>query len=173
MRRSVIVGILALLCSSQMAVGEIEIVDAQGTHRFNAPPERIVTLSWALAEQVIELGVNPVAVADVDGYRTWVVQPAVPDGVANTGLRDSPNFERIAEVSPDVILIGDRQAAFIPQLSRIAPVLHFEVFSEDHDNPALARETYLTLARLLRREAHARARLAALDIRLADLAAAL
>ncbi|MEM7060369.1 MAG: iron-siderophore ABC transporter substrate-binding protein [Pseudomonadota bacterium] len=149
----------------------IEIQDRHGTHSFTASPKRVVALTWSLAEQVIELGVTPIGIADVDGYNQWVVQPTVPDGVANTGLRGAPNFERIAELRPDVILLGDRQEAFIPQLERIAPVLQFELFSDTHDNAAVARQTFQTLAKLFDREAEAKARLKALDAKLSELAA--
>ncbi|MEM1298552.1 MAG: iron-siderophore ABC transporter substrate-binding protein [Pseudomonadota bacterium] len=161
---------LACLPTGPAAAQAIRITDKHGDHSFAQPPGRVMALTWSLAEQVIELGVTPVGVADVDGYTTWVVQPPVPDGVANTGLRGTPNFERIAELQPDVILLGDRQEAFIPQLERIAPVLQFELFSEGHDNAETARRTYLTLSRLFGREAEATARLAQLDTKLAGLA---
>ena len=49
-------------------------------------PRRIVSLSWALTEMLVELDVTPVGVADVDGYRQWVGQPALPEAVVGVGL---------------------------------------------------------------------------------------
>lgn len=171
-RRLLSAFIIAFLWSPiTVYASEILIRDKHGEHRFAEPPTRVVALTWSLAEQVIELGVAPVGVGDVEGYQTWVVQPAVPDGVANTGLRGAPNFERIAELQPDLILLGDRQEAFIPQLQRIAPVLQFELFSEAHDNAVVARRTFLTLSHLFGRETKASQRLAELDASLARLSA--
>ncbi len=46
---------------------------------------------------VIELGVTPVAVPDIAGYSDWVVQPAIPEGVAEGGTRTEPNFSALKE----------------------------------------------------------------------------
>lgn len=143
------------------------LTDSRGRVPLDAPPERIVALSWALTELLVELGVTPVGVADVEGYRTWVVQPALSGEVADVGLRNEPNLERIAALKPDLILASDQQADLLPALERIAPVAHFESFSADQDNAAASRATYLALARMLGRDREAEARLADLDARLA------
>lgn len=157
---------LLLLCGPAAAV---TIPDSRGDQTFEQPPERAVALSWSLAEQLVELGVPPVGMADPEGYRVWVRRPALPDGVLDVGLRQEPNYERIAELNPDVILLSDDQRGFIDQLQRIAPVVHFDTFSEDHDNAAAAVETFRTLGRLFGREDVADARLAERDQRLAAL----
>lgn len=133
----------------------------------DGPPERIVALSWALAELLVELDVTPAGVADVEGYATWVVQPPLPEGVADVGLRNEPNLERIAALKPDLILASDQQTDMVPMLERIAPVVHFDSFDADHDNAAASRETYLSLARTLGREDMAKTLIDALDARIA------
>lgn len=148
------------------AAASVTVEDSRGPQTFAAPPERVVALSWSLAEQLVNLDVAPVGVADPEGYAEWVARPALPEDVAGVGLRQEPNLERIAELAPDVILISDDQHAFLEPLSRIAPVLHFETFRADHDNQQASRDTYLTLARLFDREALAAERLAARDARL-------
>ncbi|MHA7827188.1 MAG: iron-siderophore ABC transporter substrate-binding protein [Roseovarius sp.] len=131
-----------------------------------AAPQRVVSLSWALTELLIELDAPPVGAADVEGYRQWVAEPAVPDSVADVGLRNEPNFERIAALAPDLILASDQQADLVPLLERIAPVFHVESFDSGQDNAAVSRQTFLQLAdRLGRREA-ALARLDQLDARI-------
>jgi iron complex transport system substrate-binding protein len=165
--------LLLLPLSPAAAAAEIRVEDSRGRHVFAAPPGRVAALSWSLAEQVLELDAAPAAVADPQGCRSWVARPALPEGVADAGLRREPNLERLAELAPDAILISDDQIALAPALERVAPVLHFETFSEDHDNFRAARETYRTLARLLGREALAERRLAGLEARLAELRGAL
>lgn len=130
-------------------------------------PERIVALSWALAELLIELDTPPVGVADVAGYRQWVQSPSLPDGVADVGLRQEPNLERLVELAPNLILASDQQAGLLSMLERIAPVRLIEGFDAAQDNAGASRETYLDLARLTRRETLARKRLATLDARIA------
>ena len=165
-RRAVLAG---LLCLATPAFAQTTITDSRGTQTFDAIPQRVVALSWAVVEQLVELDVPLLAVADPEGYGLWVVQPALEPGVENVGRRDEPNVERIAELKPDLIVISDDQGELAPVLERIAPVVHFTLFSLDHDNAAATRTSYLELARLFGREDLARDRLAGLDAQLATL----
>lgn len=151
------------------ARAEVTVTDSRGSHTFAVPPQRVVALTWSLVEHLVELGVTPVGVADLEGYNTWVVHPPVPAGAVEVGLRQEPSLERIAELEPDVILASDDQIAFVPQLETIAPVLHYTAFSSEHDNEAVSRQHFREIARLLDREAVAEARLADLDAALAAL----
>ncbi|MBL1378705.1 iron-siderophore ABC transporter substrate-binding protein [Zobellella sp. CGMCC 1.18722] len=153
---------LALL-GITLSTRAVEVSDSLGRHEFATVPQRVVALNWAAAEHLLELGVTPLAVADTAGYREWVVQPALPAGVEDVGMRQEPNLERLAELKPDLILSGDQQRDLLPRLSQIAPVLHFDSFSSEHNNAEAARRVFLTLARVLDREARAEQRLAALE----------
>lgn len=147
----------------------VTVSDSRGPHEFDAPPKRVVVLTWSMAEQVLELDVKPIAIADVEGYNTWVVQPKLPINTESVGLRHEPNIERIAELKPDVIILSDDQIYLADTLEKIAPVLHFEDFSADHDNAAQARHIYLELAKLFGREVLAKERLSRLDAQLKEL----
>lgn len=168
MKKALLAFVAALLLAGPAAAVTIE--DSRGTHEFAAPPRRVVALTWSTAEQILELGIVPVGIADIEGYEAWVVRPPIPEGVASVGLRHEPNMERIAELKPDLILASDDQIAFVPQLETIAPVLHFNLFNSDQDVLATSRRVYLDLGRLFGREDHARARLDELDRRLEELA---
>src|SRR5690625_5802067 len=69
------------------------------------PADRVVTLEWVQTEMVTSLGVNPVGVADVEGYQSWVgaVVPLTDDPTA-VGIRREPSIGAIAELEPDLIL---------------------------------------------------------------------
>src|SRR5690606_22500578 len=97
------------------------ITDSPGAHHFTAPPRRIVALTWEAAEQVLELGITPLAVADADDYREWVVRPELPASVLSAGTRLEPNLELLVELKPDLILISPVLADMQAQLARIAP----------------------------------------------------
>jgi iron complex transport system substrate-binding protein len=158
-----------LLLPAFAAAEPVRITDSRGPQTVPAPPGRVVALSWSLAEQVLALGVEPVAIADPEGYRRWVARPELPQGVVGVGLRQEPNHERIAELEPDVILASDEQIAFADALSRIAPVVHFDAFSPDHDNAAAADRIFREVAALLGRADRAEAALAARDRRISAL----
>lgn len=127
------------------------------------PPSRVVVLTWESTEQLLELGITPIAVADRDDYRTWVGRPAIPSGVINVGSRSEPNLGLLAELKPDLIVMSPQLQGLQPVLSRIAPTLSIEAYSASHNNPAVAREVFLQLARVFQREVYARQRLQQLD----------
>ncbi len=58
----------------------------------------------ALLETLLALGVVPVAAAELVLYRRQVIEPAVPESVADLGLRGSPSFEALKLLAPDLIL---------------------------------------------------------------------
>ncbi len=165
-RRAVLAGLLA---ATTPAFAQTTITDSRGAQTYDKIPQRVIALSWAVVEQLVELDVPLLAVADPAGYGLWVVQPALDPGVENVGLRNEPNVERIAELKPDLIVISDDQSELAPVLERIAPVVHFTLFSLDHDNAAATRSSYMELARLFDREDLARERLAGLDAHLGAL----
>ena len=138
-----------------------------------APPSRIIALGWIAAEQLLELGVKPLAVVDRDDYRRWVVRPALPAGVLDAGSRSEPNLELLVGLRPDLMVTDGTLDDLVPRLERIAPVLNLHPFSNRHDNASSARALYLQLAQGLGREAYARQRLLALDARLGQLRARL
>ncbi len=160
MTRTLSLTLFWLLMTLSRSVTAIEIEDSVGSHRFTETPERVIALSWSAAENLIELGVKPLAIADVKGYNAWVVQPALPDGLKDVGARHQPSLERIARLKPDLIVVSSGQEAMIAKLKLIAPVLYFDDFRADHDNIAAARNTFLTLARLFKREEFAQQKLA-------------
>ena len=160
---------LAFLMSLAGPAAAVTIADSRGSHDFPKTPERVVVLSWELVEQILELDVTPAAIADIKGYRTWVVHPHLPDGVGDVGTRQEPNLEKIAELRPDLILASDDQRAFVEKLEVIAPVLHFDSFKQDHNNYLASRKIYKDLAGLFGREELAQRRLDELDQRLSAL----
>ncbi|UTZ34448.1 iron-siderophore ABC transporter substrate-binding protein [Vibrio campbellii] len=155
------------------AMADYQVEDSEGVKTIKAQPVRVAALNWDIAEQVIELGVTPVAVPDIAGYSDWVVQPAIPDGVADIGTRTEPNFSALKKLNPDVILIASPQKDLQERLSEIAPVFYYQTYSEQHSNAAAAIENFKKIAQLLGKEKQANNKLAAMDARIAVLKAEL
>jgi len=165
-------GFLAVFLCSINALA-ITVTDSRGEHHFERVPERVVTLSWSIVESLIELGITPLAMADIDGYKKWVVRPALPETVIDIGTREEPNIERLAELRPDVIIISNGQSDLIGKLEKVAPVLFFDAFNKDHNNYQASRQIFLELAVLFHRVALANGRVASMEARFAELKAAL
>ena len=153
------------------AMADYQVEDSEGVKTIKAQPVRVAALNWDIAEQVIELGVTPVAVPDIAGYSDWVVQPAIPEGVADIGTRTEPNFSALKKLNPDVILIASPQKDLQERLSEIAPVFYYQTYSEQHSNAAAAIENFKKIAQLLGKEEQANNKLAAMDARIAVLKA--
>ena len=143
----------------------ITVSDSRGEQHFESVPERVVALNWSMAENLVELGVEPVGVADTDGYSRWVAQPELPEDAVDVGGRAEPNMERIASLDPDLIVLSTTQTGLAEKMEKIAPVLFFDAYRRDHDNPEMAREIFKTLARVFARTDRAEEKLERLDER--------
>ena len=142
---------------------QIEITDSHGKYRFNKPPERTVVLNWALAEQLVELGVTPVGMADIEGFQKHANKPEVNISITDVGKRLTPNLAKIRELNPDVILIGYSQRPLIKSLSNIATVIYFKNFGKRYNNYEKSRERFLEIAKLFDKTQYAETRLSKLD----------
>lgn len=147
--------LLSSYCLSTQAKDNISIRDSQQLHQFEKIPQRVVALSWELAEQMIELDAPLIAIADVKGYQEWVVKPALPSNIEDLGGRAEPNLEKIAQLKPDLILINALQEPLLKRLQQIAPVMIFNAFSSDHDNPQVAIDIFKKLAKLFGKQQYA------------------
>ncbi len=96
-----VTGLLAWAGALQAA--GIEVMDDRGvTVRWDAPPQRIVTLLPSLTETVCELG-QCARLVGVDRYSNW---PASLDKLPRVGGGIDPNVEAIVALRPDVVLLA-------------------------------------------------------------------
>jgi len=111
----------SMLRSIEHALGEAEI---------SAIPKRIVALDWTTAEYLLALGIAPLGISELDDMQRWLGLPiAIPSGIVDLGPRIQPNLQRIAELSPDLI-IGTRMliAPYYDALQQIAPTVAYDLF---------------------------------------------
>lgn len=121
------------------ASGSISVEGVMGTLELDRAPERVVALEWDLTENLLALGVQPVGIADLDGYRDWVSVPLeLSDDVADVGGRLEPSLEAIAALDPDLILtIENRQEPIHDALAEIAPTFMLPVDVPHDEVPPL------------------------------------
>jgi iron complex transport system substrate-binding protein len=92
---------LLLLMGVAAAAQPLLLRDDRGTeHRFEAPPQRIVTLLPSLTETAWMLGAGPRLVG-VDRFSNW---PAAIGRLPRLGGLDDAQIEAIARLKPDVVL---------------------------------------------------------------------
>lgn len=94
-----------------------------------AEPLRIATVDWAVLETLLGLGIVPVAAPELLQFRDIAVEPEVPAGVADLGLRGALNFEMLMLCKPDLIFSSSLYAPSEPLLRKIAPVQSFTIYA--------------------------------------------
>lgn len=75
------------------------------TVKLDAPAKRVAVLEWQQIEDALTLCVGPVAVADPDGYTTYVSAETLPKGVVNAGQRGEPDLDALYGAEPDLIIV--------------------------------------------------------------------
>ena len=150
--------------------GSIRLTDSRGvTVTLAQPATKVVTLEWGPTEDVLALGVTPVAVADPTNFTVWNSAVTLPAGTPDVGLRTEPSLESIAKAEPDLILgvTGSIPEAAIAQVEKIAPVFLLQAADASRQID-LMRENFTTTARLLGKESAATPILAAFDAKVAE-----
>lgn len=117
------------------ASAQVVIQHDAGTTAFDATPQRVVALTWSHAEILLTLGVTPIAVATVPGYRKWQSNnPPLPENVIDIGHRGNPSMEAIASLKPDLILgYNFRHLNQYQRLNGIAPTLLYRQYPSAND----------------------------------------
>jgi iron complex transport system substrate-binding protein len=156
-------------CFSTLSYGDTSHQNNALNTSLSETPKRVAALSWELVESVIELGVTPIAISDIKGYREWVRVPSIPAETQDIGDRAEPNLEKLAQLKPDVILINLAQKDIRSKLERIAPVVFFDNYSADHNNAEQADKAFLALAALLDKEEQAKTKLAQREVKFEEL----
>lgn len=128
---------------------------------------RVAALGWACAQTVLALGVVPLVVPEIERYGRLVVEPAIPSGVQEIGLRSEPNLELLQSFAPDIIVIDPSITAAIPRLRLIAPVEVFTIIKPGGHLLQTARRSMVELAQRLGMQSACDAYLARYDAAMA------
>lgn len=94
-----------------------------------AAAPRVATVDWSVLETLLALGVVPVAAPELRQFREIAVEPEVPAGVADLGLRGTLNFEMLLLSNPDIIFSSSFYRPSEALLERIAPVESFTIYA--------------------------------------------
>ncbi|MFD3163468.1 ABC transporter substrate-binding protein [Herpetosiphon sp. NSE202] len=145
------------------ALGEISIPNV---------PQRVIALDWMYLEDVVALGVQPVGAIDLENYPKWIDLPLTIDpSVVSIGANPAPDFETIAALKPDLILVGSlRGETIYDQLNAIAPTMMFNPYLKEGEGHPYAEmtTTFSTIAAVLGKETEGAQVLAKMEQTFAD-----
>jgi len=92
--------------STTTATGPVSLTDGFGrTVELTKPAERVAVLEWQQTEDVLTLCVDPVAVADAEGFTRWDTAETLSAGATDVGTRGEPNMEALFATNPDLVIV--------------------------------------------------------------------
>jgi iron complex transport system substrate-binding protein len=103
-----------------------------GSVTLHGTPTRIVALEFSFVDDLVQVGVKPVGIAD-DNDPTRIIPPvrAKLGQYTSVGLRQTPNLETIASLHPDLIIAdATRHVNIYHQLQQIAPTIALDSLQE-------------------------------------------
>ncbi len=143
--------------------------DLDRTVSLAKPAERVVTTEWQQAEDVLTLGVTPVGVADIAGYKVWDTAEAMPDSVKDVGTRQEPNLDAIFSLNPDLVIIeANNETPLVKQLSDRGIAVMVSKGADGKDSVGKMKQTFQMIASALGKDAQAKQTLEAFDAKLAQ-----
>lgn len=103
----------------------ITVTDANGAEvKLDGPAKKVVGTEWNVVESMVTLGVDPVGVADVKGYKAWDSAVPLKNDPKDIGTRGEPSMDTLAGLTPDLIVTTtDMSASAVKQMKKVAPVL--------------------------------------------------
>lgn len=104
-----------------------------GTSEVEKNPEKVVVFDFGVLDTFKKLGLEDkvVGVAQSGVIPSYIDEFASED-YANIGSLKEPDFEKIAELDPDLILISGRQSEVYDQLQEIAETVFIGVDTENY-----------------------------------------
>lgn len=150
---------------SAAAMNAAEIQTAAGPVELS-PPARVAVMDVAAIDTLHALGVTPAGVPSrlYVSYLDEVAQASAP-----IGTLFEPDLEKLAALSPDLIVVGGRSVAQKDALAQVAPVIDMTI---GPDAIADGKARLAAYGTLFNRAPEAAALTAALDDKLATLAKA-
>lgn len=144
---------------------EISVSHAQGETKVTTNPQKVVVLDFGILDSLDALGVESVVGLPKQAVPKFLDKYA-GDDYTDIGTMQEPDMEKLAELDPDLILIGARTAEKYAELSEIAPTLDLTVGSEDFLTSF--KEVSTTIGEVFGKSDEVKDKLAAIDEQIAD-----
>ncbi|HWV24562.1 MAG TPA: siderophore ABC transporter substrate-binding protein [Thermomicrobiales bacterium] len=98
---------------------EFTVTHAQGETVVAANPEVVLSYDIATIDTMQALDVKVAGMPEVSGADAYIDS----DGVENIGSLFEPDYEKVNEMQPDLIVVAGRSAAVFEDLNKIAPTI--------------------------------------------------
>ncbi|QQE74748.1 siderophore ABC transporter substrate-binding protein [Brevibacillus composti] len=107
------------------AAEELTIKHELGETKVKKNPQKVVVFDFGTLDTLEKLGVEVAALpkTSIPKY----LEKFKDDKYANVGSLKEPDFEKINEIKPDLIIISGRQSAMYEEFQKIAPTIYLGV----------------------------------------------
>lgn len=142
----------------------ITVTHKQGETEVPLSPEKVVVFDLATLDTLDTLGVEPVAVPEA-------VLPTYLSAYESTpkaGSLFEPDYEAVAEIDPDLIIVAARSSEALPELDKIAPTIDLTVDWTDYR--AEFTTAVETLGQIFEKDDEAAAALQSIDEKMTETA---
>lgn len=112
------------LCASPVLADTVTIDTSAGPVEVAANPAKVAVFDIAALDSLAALGVKPVGTAAP--VRVDYLDAAI-EGAEAIGTLFEPDYEAVAALSPDLVIVGGRSAGVAGDLARIAPTIDMTV----------------------------------------------
>ena len=125
----------------QEETATVTVVHQLGETEVKRNPENVVVFDYGILDTLDELGVEVAGIApsNLPTYLTEYTE----GNYANVGTLFEPDLEKIYELQPELIVIGQRQADYYEELSKIAPTVSLAVDSSNYLESFKTNMTYI------------------------------
>ncbi|WP_050179978.1 siderophore ABC transporter substrate-binding protein [Domibacillus robiginosus] len=165
--------VIAAACSSSTSGEKAETEPAEGneapkevtvTHELGETtvpvnPEKVVVFDFGSLDTMAELGIEPVGLPkeNIPDYLSQFED----EKYENVGSLKEPDFEKINELAPDLIVISGRQMDLYDQFAEIAPTVYLAVDAANYMESFKKNAT--TIGQIFDKEAEVEEKLSAID----------
>jgi iron complex transport system substrate-binding protein len=116
---ALVAGLLAF--STPVLAQEITVTHAQGDTTLPGVPQKVVSFDFAAIETLEAIGID---VAGLPGSNLPAhLEKYAGDEYAKVGSLFEPDYEALAALAPDLIIVAGRSSTAYPELAKIAPTV--------------------------------------------------
>lgn len=114
--------------SNNEAEEKVTIDHELGETEVSLNPEKVVVFDYGSLDSLDKLGIEVTGIPQ--GNMPSYLSDYDSDTYENVGSLKEPDFEKIAEIDPDLIVISGRQSAQYDELSKLGPTIYLGVDTE-------------------------------------------
>ncbi|WP_430868239.1 siderophore ABC transporter substrate-binding protein [Demequina aurantiaca] len=144
--------------SAAAAPTEVSVQTYQGEVTVPANPQTVVVFEHGILDTIDALGAGD-AVAGIPHHAVPSYLSDYTTPTANTGTLFEPDYEAINALEPDLIIVGGRSAATLPEMEKIAPTIDLSFDWETDAFQTSLQNNTTTLGAIFGKEAEASAAL--------------